>query len=419
MKTAKTLAALYAVTAANYALFGAGYQVVEQGAANMGTAFAGATVNANGDASCAFWNASGVFFMDLEKGETLVNLGGFVIDPSLCFEDNGSTVPMGPNYDGQCAVTSLVPNFYVVHKLTDDIGLTLSCTAPWGLESDYESNWVGRDQALRSFLMTVDINPSISYKVTDWFSISGGVSAQYGYCTLTNWLPPMLVPPTGGTLKLHGDSWGVGGNIGFTIKYAEDGRFGFQWRSAVDHTLNGEATINGRHIADISADMHMPDTFTVGVYQRLRGDFDMIALMADYSYIRWSVFDELRIEGMSLGGRPITEPENWVDTSRVSAGMHVYATDDITLRFGVCYDECPVPSAVDRTSRIPCADRVWLACGAGYKYENWTFDISYTYIFVLDNGKIDRSGLGGLGSQLKGDYVAHINVFGVQMGYKF
>lgn len=395
----------------NTSLFGAGYQVVEQGAANMGTAFAGATVNSNNDASAAFWNPSTIAFMPLKDGETLVNIGGFIVDPSLAFSDNGSTVPAGPNYDGQCAVTSKVPNFYVVHKFNENWGASLSCTAPWGLESDYQENWVGRDQALRSFLMTVDINPSVSYKVNEWFSISGGVSAQYSYCTLTNWFPL-----TNSRLKLHGDSWSVGGNIGFTVKYAEDGRIGFQWRSAIDHTLSGEATLGSTNIADITADMHMPDTFTIGIYQRLRGDFDMFAVMAEYSYITWSVFDNLTIKGLSLGGRTITEVENWVDTSRVSAGIHMYPTEDITLRFGICYDECPVPSPQDRTSRIPCADRLWLACGLGYKYENWTFDISYTYIFVLDNSAIDRR---GLVSNLQGSYSAHINVFGVQLGYKF
>ena len=36
--------------------FGAGFQTLEQGAANLGTANAGATVNANADASAAFWS---------------------------------------------------------------------------------------------------------------------------------------------------------------------------------------------------------------------------------------------------------------------------------------------------------------------------------------------------------------------------
>ena len=50
--------------------FGAGFQTLEQGASNMGTANAGATVNANADASAAFWNPSSGFNAGLKVGET-------------------------------------------------------------------------------------------------------------------------------------------------------------------------------------------------------------------------------------------------------------------------------------------------------------------------------------------------------------
>ena len=78
----------------------------------------------------------------------------------------------------------------------------------------------------RSYLYTTDINPSIAYKVNDWFSIGGGVSAQFAYCTLASYTPY-------GNLDYTGQSWSIGGNIGFSIQYAEDGRFGFSWRSQV------------------------------------------------------------------------------------------------------------------------------------------------------------------------------------------
>ena len=53
MKNIKNLLAVSSLAAANFA-FAAGYQIVEQGAANMGNAMAGATANANNDASAAF-----------------------------------------------------------------------------------------------------------------------------------------------------------------------------------------------------------------------------------------------------------------------------------------------------------------------------------------------------------------------------
>ena len=76
--------------------------------------------------------------------------------------------------------------------LADDLAITLSITSPYGLETDYDSDWVGRYQALNSDLTTVDINPSLAYKVNDWLSVSGGVSLQYMHAELTKPRRPRL-----------------------------------------------------------------------------------------------------------------------------------------------------------------------------------------------------------------------------------
>ncbi len=406
----KTSISALALSSACATLMGSGYQIIEQGAANMGTAMAGATANANSDASAAFWNPSAAAFMPLEDGRTRVDSVLSAVLPTLCVNNTGSTpgAAMGPENHGTCGTNELVPNLYAVHKLNDRISATLSISAPYGLESKYNSDWFGRAMAERSYLFTTDFNPGFSIKINDWLSIGGGVSAQFAYCTLTQ-----FQPATGGTLDFTGQSWSIGGNAGFTIKYAEDGRFGFAWRGAVSHTLSGNAHLNNSVIAPISADMSMPDTFTAGIYQRLRGDFKEFAVMAEYAYTRWSVFQDLYIEG--IGASPIKQ--NWKDTSRVAVGFHYYPEkiENLTLRIGACYDESPVPSAKDRTPRIPCSDRVWASCGAGYKYGPFSFDLAYSYIFVLDS-TMDRTE-GAM--TLRGDYYAHIHVISAQVGFEF
>ena len=409
MKIIKNTVSLALLFSASIAM-GAGYQVVEQGAANMGTAMAGSTVNANGDASAAFWNPSASVFIDFEEGKsTMVSAALSGIFPTLSFTNQASSPdPTNPNarvYD-DCGVDSYVPNLYAVHKFSDSIYATLSITAPYGLESDYSKDWIGRWQGLRSYLFTLDINPSLVYKVNDWLAISGGVSAQYAYCTLSQYAM--------GHMRISGDSWAVGGNIGFTIKYAEDGRFGFHWRSAVRHTLEG--TVAGKGI-DIEADMASPDTFTIGWYQRLRGDFDRIAVMAEYAYTRWSMFDELKVIGL---GTPAIR-QNWQDTSRVALGFHYYPPfdEDLVLRIGAAWDESPVRSAEEKTPRIPCCDRVWISGGAGYTWNDITFDIAYTYIFLVGDSDINRTEMSPIPSKINGYYSGHIHVISAQISYKF
>ena len=389
--------------------FGAGFQVQEQGASNMGTAMAGAVTNANNDASAAYNNASAFAFSDLEAGKSIASVGMSLIVPTLGLSNDAD----GKNYP--CAVKSFVPNFFFGHKFTEDLSAMLSVTAPFGLESDYEDNFipVGGVQGMNSYLLTMDVNPTIVYKVTDWFSISGGVSAQYAYCKLTSAYP--YVPTN--ELKLSGQGWGVGGNIGFTVQYAEGGRFGFHWRSSVQQDLSGTARLAGNELGDIDASVKMPDTFTFGVYQRLPGWFDNFAVMADYTYTRWSTFKDLPVSGVV---NTVT-PENWKDTSRVSLGFHYYPEDfkKLILRAGVAFDESPVRDAINRTVRIPCSDRVWYSMGAGYQLaDNISVDLSYVYIMTVGNSDINRTELNGM-SNVKGHYYGHIHVISAQLNFTF
>ncbi|MBS1485646.1 MAG: hypothetical protein HP060_02480 [Opitutales bacterium] len=400
LQKAKILVSIFTLVSAT--AFGAGFEVIEQGASNMGTAMAGTAANANDDATAAFWNPSTIAFMSLEEGEFRLDSAGSAVVPTL-----------GINYEGGgrylCDKMAGVPNFYAVYKINEDFGASLSVTAPFGLESRYEDNWPGNYQGIHSFLFTVDVNPSISYKVTDWLSVNAGFSAQYAYCKLTQMyaygIPQMV--------DVRGKGCGFGANLGFTVQYAPDGRFGFQWRSAVYQSLEGTLRVGNIPQGTVHAGVSMPDQFTISIYQRLRGPFDRIAVMADYEYTRWSCFRRLSISGL-----PSVE-ENWKDTSRVALGFHYYPTfdEDLTLRCGVAFDESPIVSPEFRTVRIPDSDRVWFSTGLGYKIGNISFDIAYSYIMTVGNSSINRYESNG--PAVRGEYYGHIHVISGQVGIKF
>ena len=424
MATMKKFISFVFVSAAFGALYGAGFQIVEQGAANIGTAMAGASADANGDASIAYWNPSAAAFSNLKEGETVSDTVFSFIMPNLEFNDDGSSRnpfgSKGSGDGGNCSQFSCVPNLFMLHRFSEDFTGTLSFTAPFGLESDYASNWVGSYQALNSFLMTLDLNPSFVYKVNDWFSIGLGVSGQYLHVKLTQdiFLPGMGTQ----VLKAKGDSFGVGGNAGFTIKYADDGRIGVNWRSEVYHSIDGDSRIGGNRYHDVESEVNLPAQISAGWYQRLRGDFKEFAVMAEYAYIFWSSFERLGITDKTTGSGLLGDPgvyEGWKDTSRVSLGFHYYPEyfkDCMTVRIGACFDESPVKSPELRTARIPCCDRVWLSAGLGFSYKNLNVGVSYSYIFLVGNSDINST----LGSSvLKGYYTGHIQVVSLQVGWKF
>ena len=402
--------------------FGAGFQTLEQGAANLGTANAGATVNANADASAAFWNPSAGFNAGLKVGETKVDAAFSLVVSAFDFYADQGNRPLGQSGDAGCEC--VVPNMYVLHRLSEDFMLSLSVTPTYGLETDYDNGWILDDKALNSEITTIDINPSLAYKVTDWLTISGGISAQWCHGNLTNSMGYHPLYGYIGSSKISGDSWGVGGNIGFTVNYAEDGRVGFHWRSEVTHTLKGNWTRKippalaskipvTAGISPVELGLDLPQTFSVGWYQRLRGDFKRIALMADYTYTLWSSFDSLEVKGS-----PVNVKEDWRNTSRVAFGVHVYPFDhdNTVLRLGSAWDQTPVKNAQYRYARIPCTDRIWFSGGIGQKIGNVNIDFAYTYIFFYKNPRMEGD---KASTSVAGYFEGQAHVVSVQFGYKF
>ncbi len=427
----KRIIALSALFCAYTSVIGAGFQTLEQGAANMGNANAGATVNANADASAAFWNPSAGFNICLKTGETKIDVAASIVASTFDFVGtktttyNGTPIAQeGPVKSGDAGYVSVVPNMFIMHQLKEDIMLSLSVTAPYALETKYDQGWLGDFVALHSNVTTIDINPSIAFKVNDWLTVAGGVSAQWAHGKLTSM--PMAGLPFGmgnnEVLRIAGDGWGVGGNIGFTVNYAEDGRIGFHWRSEVSHTLKGNAKYSNPTLAGpIELDLTTPHTFNIGWYQRLRDDWKKFAVMAEYSYTMWSCFEELAIKDSETGanfGEPYVE--DWRNTSRVGIGMHYYATDDLTLRLGTAWDQTPIKDSKHRYARIPCTDRIWITAGIGYKYENWNFDLGYMFIWFYDDPKMnDAMNSGPIGRNLNGYFEGRAHVASFQIGYKF
>ena len=415
----KRIIALSALFCAGSTLFGAGFQTLEQGAANLGNANAGATVNSNADASAAFWNPSSAFNAGLKVGETKLDVAGSIVASTFDFtqtDANGNELTKS----GDAGTVCVVPNFFLIHRWKEDIMVNLSVTAPYALETDYDNGWVGSCAALHSNVTSIDINPSISIKVNDWLAVSGGISAQWIHGKLTS--APLYHMGIADELKITGDGWGVGGQIGFTINYAEDGRVGFQWRSAIDHNLKGSskgsATLNAVGlVTPIELDLSIPHTFTLGWYQRLRGDYKKIAVMAEYSYTTWSSFDYLTIEKAG-GGILSQQEEHWRDTSRVSIGMHYYATEDLTLRLGTAWDQSPIDDDKNRHARIPCTDRIWITAGIGYKWNNWNFDLGYMFIWFYDDPKMNDEHPAS-GTTMYGFFEGRAHVASFQVGYKF
>lgn len=423
---------------------GAGIAIMEQSVQELGQAFAGAATHVD-DGSAVFFNPAA---MSKTHGG-LVSGAGYVIIPSARFRDRGSRlspklggIPLTGNDGGDGGVTTLIPNLYYIQELSERFVFGLGVNSPFGVHSDYDPRWKGRYQAVESLIDTVNVNPSLAYRINDEFSLGAGIDVQYFHAKLTNALDfgsiclqamrpsacaqaGLLPQQADGQLKVEGDSVGVGYNFGLLYSPGPMTRLGVSYRSGINQSLTGKAdfTVPARALpltqqgqfadSSVRSPVQLPDSVLFGFHHQFDEQW---AVTADALWTHWSRIESLTLKFSSPQGIS-TQPMDWQNTWRGAIGLSYRLLSATTLRAGLAYDQSPVPSALLRSPRIPDSDRVWLTAGVTYELlANITLHGAYAHLFFR-NAPIQRGGT--TGDQLIGTFYDHVDIVGLQMDWRF
>jgi long-chain fatty acid transport protein len=139
--------------------------------------------------------------------------------------------------------------------------------------------------------------------------------------------------------------------------------------------------------------------------------------MADWSWWNWSRFDALAVDFSNPLTQDNVQPQNWNDASITSIGIRWRTSSSLMWRAGLAYNESPVPSAELRTARIPDSDRIWLALGAVWQFnDNVRLDAGFAHLVMKGATTANDDGLGHL---LVGDYSLHANILSLQLTWGF
>lgn len=441
------------------ALRGAGFAIAEQSVSGLGYGFAGSAAIAE-DSSTVWHNPAGM--TQLEGAQ--IQAGVHFILPSAEFKNTGTVsldplnsryVPTGGDND-KSDTGAMIPNLYLAYPINPNLSLGLSVNAPFGLKTEYKEGWVGRYVAIESDLKTINVNPSLAYKVNDQFSIGGGISfvksdavlsnaVDFGLVFLSQLQPNGPIPPAAvpaallgdivakrgtaaydGSLRLEGDDTSWGWNLGMLWEPAKGTKLGVHYRSRVDLKLDGKVdftlpadfeSLLGASFADQGGkvDLTLPSSLSLSLAQDIGERF---TFLADITWTEWSVFDALIIRYENGVPPNSVIPEKWDNTMRYSAGVRYQLNESIVLRAGLVYDEAAVQSPEYRSPRIPDADRTWLSIGAQFALsENFIVDAAYAHIFVADSS-IDNN-LHTPGQRLVGDMDSSVDIFSIGGTYRF
>ena len=430
-----------------------GFQIRENSVKNMGRANAGTTV-AWGDASVVLNNPAAMSNLD----KTTFQADVTVIDLTADFDGTGTSAvgsPLHGGNGGDPGEATAVPAIAAVFPLSgslDNVTLGASISAPFGLKTDYDPDWVGRYSAITSDVKTIDLTLSAAIAFSEKLSVGVGVIYQHADVTLSNAvdfgtqlcaLSAPVVPGVSNcavpaypfhpessdalaTVKGDDNDWGF--VFGVQFQPTDNVAIGYSHRTEIHHTLTGNATFDhsdvrvpatfaalGVHAYDngpIWANLDTPSTDTVSVLWNVNDSF---RVMADAQLTGWSSLEAVDIY-RNGGAQLAHEPFNWDDTMFYSLGGEWDLSDAFTFRAGVGFDETPTNDAA-RTPRLPDNDRTVFSLGMTWNASE-AFSVDAAYMRVqIDTPSVNT--VSSSGSRLVGDFDGHADLLGVSAQYRF
>lgn len=294
----------------------------------------------------------------------------------------GSTLGTG-NIGGDGA---FIPASYSAWQLTDRFWIGLTTGAPFGLRSKPD-NQVNAAQVFgrSARVQTINVSPTIGYKVNDWLSIGAALQIQYFKASLKQ---ADGVTAAARPIIIQGDTIDLGYRFGATLTPFEGTTIGLAYRSSIRQELEGSLRSAATGYIPVKANLNLPDSVVFGVSQVIN---DQWQAHLGVEWTNWSRFRNIPVVTRA-GGIPVTSLNFQYDDSWFfSGGVEYKYNRDLTLRAGVAYEL----SAVNDDNRqifISDNDRLWLSAGLSYQLtEKLKLDVGYTYIHV-NKAKVNYTG---------------------------
>ena len=385
--------------------FGNGFAINEQDA--KAVAMGGAFVAQADDPSAVYYNPAGILQLD----GTQVSAGLSVISPNLSFKTDGNRANLAPPrpsaWGGPPAGTTTsidavnfwIPNAYVTQKISDRWGFGFGAFSNFGLSTEWPEEWEGKFivGGNKAYIATLSVNPVVAFKPFETLSLAAGPVLQYLDIELKYKVPnalgfagigpnPALVPEAG--VKLTGDDWAWGWNVGLLYRITDTLKFGASYRSQIKHEIDGGDVkfspegVNGlTNVNNGSADLKLPAIAYLGLSwapKPFTFEFDM-------QWTQWASYNKLAVDfNKTIGVGPaatssLSKEKDWNSVWAYRFGAQYSLTDYLDLRAGIIYDPSPIPSRT-LDPLIPSGDR-WLYCvGFGTHYQKFSFDFAYNYL---------------------------------------
>lgn len=376
---------IYLVPHVDYA---AAFQLYELGTPIIGTAGVGQAVITT-DASTAYFNPAGMSALSSTQGM----LGSQMALPYLSFSPNKNNTIIGSNGSNAGSFAPGLDAFYV-YKFRPGLSMGVSLTSPFGGMVNYNNHWVGRYNVQQMTYYTLNLNPAVSYQLTNWLAFGVGVSVEYANLSQTVALP--LIPSIlDGQAHLKVSNTAPGYNIGVLVTPTPATKIGASFRSQIIHHLTGNVDfLNISATPAARTKLVNPANVIVSLSQMLTNQF---TLLAEAGWANWSSMVNSIV---TVDGFTAVTPQNWHDTYRVGLGGQYKLPCALLFQAGASYDSSPT-SASRRLPELPMDRQIRIGAGVQYPVVKAVIlGLSYEYL-NLGRAKIHNNSANGV---LSGSY---------------
>jgi long-chain fatty acid transport protein len=448
-----------------------GFATPTVGAAGWGRGFGGGSLFKD-DPGAAYNNPAAMAFIDHKVAQFTVDyarinikykgqaydLNGNPLEKTPLNPDGSFGTPYSQGDGGEGGFTAWLPTGFMVLPINDRFAFGLSQVVPQGMRSTWGQDWKGRDFAVDTKIETVGLTGSLSFKVTDQFSIGAGAIVQHSKGFVSQNIDllgaaaasPAGIPfPSGvgdALMRVKVDNTSVGWFTGVVWKPTAQDTLGLNYHAKIKNKMEGKYNIRAdAALKSLMTDPALPDGTTLvgvlypglnlqpdGANAETRLDIpanasfdwvhefnDKLTLGVSATWTQWSSFKALTLT--SDGNLIVSIPYKYRDSWQYSFGGDYKLTDDLTLRSGVSFDQTPTRNST-RDPRIPDGDRIFASLGFGYNIRaipGLSIDGAYSRQFVQDvNLKTQNQDRLG-GSRLDGKSEGKGEVVSMSATYRF
>lgn len=376
-----TFAVLAGASAFTGPVFAGGLYISEFGDPAQGASGAGAGALAQ-DASTAFHNPAGI--MLLEPNENHWMASALYVDPSNKFrKESGTTVPPVASDEGNggdAGVSAVGGAFWWARPISDKLGFGIGLNSLSAAAMEYSSgnpnanDFVGRYWASEVDLLTVDLAPSIAWRINEQWSLGFSIPVRFGQLDMTVSVPtigPPHFPATDGVAQIS-DGDDISATVALSVLWEATDRlrFGLAYLGENELEFSGDLSVNGPMgnplpLPGNAVDVTLPFVQTL----RLSGSSDIgdhMTVLATIAWEDWSAFDNLLLSTDAGTG---ALARDWKDTWKFALGLRWRTGGAWTHYAGIAYDTDPT-NAAGRTADMPLDEQWRYSLGTNYTLNN-------------------------------------------------